>query len=147
MAMPLAMKISFTDPQKGDQLATRLLLLEMICILVHRCFASRHVNHLLPRRLSTDISVGIQADDGWKTVKYEGKFLDHYKLELARRRFPTGKPNPSEPGSHIHHLLIMIAKPAHGRMYQRLGNSMQLNVVNRNAISWLSDWQADAGSI
>ncbi|KAK9818670.1 hypothetical protein WJX74_002471 [Apatococcus lobatus] len=39
-----------------------------------------------------------KADDGWKTVKYGGKFLDHYKLELARRRFPTGKPSPSEPG-------------------------------------------------
>ncbi|DBA71008.1 hypothetical protein WJX79_008093 [Trebouxia sp. C0005] len=28
-----------------------------------------------------------KADDGWKTVKFEGKFLEHYKLELARRRF------------------------------------------------------------
>lgn len=27
-----------------------------------------------------------KADDGWKTVKYNGKFLDNYKLELARRR-------------------------------------------------------------
>ena len=34
----------------------------------------------------------LQADDGWKTVKYEGKFLEHFKLELARRRFPVGKP-------------------------------------------------------
>ncbi|KAK9865967.1 hypothetical protein WJX84_011457 [Apatococcus fuscideae] len=33
-----------------------------------------------------------KADDGWKTVKYEGKFLEHFKLELARRRFPVGKP-------------------------------------------------------
>ena len=37
-----------------------------------------------------------KADDGWKTVKYDGKFLEHYKVELARRRFagtlttPTG---------------------------------------------------------
>ncbi|CAD7695752.1 unnamed protein product [Ostreobium quekettii] len=28
-----------------------------------------------------------KADDGWKTVKYCGKYLDHYKLELARQRF------------------------------------------------------------
>ena len=28
-----------------------------------------------------------KADDGWKTVKYGGKFLEHYKLALARRRF------------------------------------------------------------
>ena len=27
-----------------------------------------------------------KADDGWKTVKYNGRFLDTYKLELAKRR-------------------------------------------------------------
>ena len=27
-----------------------------------------------------------KADDGWKTVKYNGRFLDVYKLELAQRR-------------------------------------------------------------
>ena len=27
-----------------------------------------------------------KADDGWKTVKFQGRFLDHYKMELARRR-------------------------------------------------------------
>ena len=27
-----------------------------------------------------------KADDGWKTVKYNGRFLDVYKLELAKRR-------------------------------------------------------------
>ena len=91
--------------------------------------------------------MGLQADDGWKTVKYEGKFLDHYKLELARRRFPTGKPNLSEPGSHIRNLFVMIAKPAHGHTYQRPKDSVRLTVLNRNAISWVSDWQADAGSI
>ena len=26
-----------------------------------------------------------KADDGWKTIKYEGKFLEHFKLELAQR--------------------------------------------------------------
>jgi hypothetical protein len=26
-----------------------------------------------------------KADDGWKSVKYEGKLLEHYKLELARK--------------------------------------------------------------
>ena len=28
-----------------------------------------------------------KADDGWKTVRFQGKFLDHYKMEYARRRF------------------------------------------------------------
>lgn len=28
-----------------------------------------------------------KADDGWKTVKYNGRFLEQFKLELARRRF------------------------------------------------------------
>ena len=32
-----------------------------------------------------------KADDGWKTVKYGGKFLEHYKVVLARRRFPNGQ--------------------------------------------------------
>jgi len=27
-----------------------------------------------------------KADDGWKTVKYNGRFLEQFKLELARRR-------------------------------------------------------------
>lgn len=27
-----------------------------------------------------------KADDGWKTVKYQGHLLEHYKAELARRR-------------------------------------------------------------
>ena len=27
-----------------------------------------------------------KADDGWKTVKFNGRFLEVYKLELARRR-------------------------------------------------------------
>ena len=27
-----------------------------------------------------------KADDGWKTVKYNGRFLDAYKVELAKRR-------------------------------------------------------------
>ena len=27
-----------------------------------------------------------KADDGWKTVKYNGRFLDAYKFELAQRR-------------------------------------------------------------
>lgn len=27
-----------------------------------------------------------KADDGWKTVKYNGKFLETYKMELAKRR-------------------------------------------------------------
>ena len=26
-----------------------------------------------------------KADDGWKTIKYEGKFLEHFKLALAQR--------------------------------------------------------------
>jgi hypothetical protein len=34
-----------------------------------------------------------KADDGWKTVKYNGKFLEAYKLELARRRFGTREEN------------------------------------------------------
>ncbi len=33
-----------------------------------------------------------KADDGWKTVKYDGKFLEHYKVELARRRFAGAAP-------------------------------------------------------
>ena len=28
-----------------------------------------------------------KADDGWKSVKYNGNFLEHYKLELARKMF------------------------------------------------------------
>ena len=32
------------------------------------------------------VTPGRKADDGWKTVKFQGKFLDHYKMELARRR-------------------------------------------------------------
>ena len=28
-----------------------------------------------------------KADDGWKTVRYQGRFLDHYKMELARKRY------------------------------------------------------------
>ncbi|KAK9805105.1 hypothetical protein WJX73_008354 [Symbiochloris irregularis] len=32
-----------------------------------------------------------KADDGWKTVRYQGRFLDHYKMELARRRFGDGQ--------------------------------------------------------
>ena len=31
-----------------------------------------------------------KADDGWKTVKFGGKFLEAYKIELARRRFGGG---------------------------------------------------------
>jgi hypothetical protein len=31
-----------------------------------------------------------KADDGWKTVKYDGRLLEHYKGELARRRLGDG---------------------------------------------------------
>ena len=31
-----------------------------------------------------------KADDGWKTVKYNGRFLEQFKLELARRRLGMG---------------------------------------------------------
>jgi len=37
-----------------------------------------------------------KADDGWKTVKYDGKFLEHYKVELARRRFAGAGPRPRQ---------------------------------------------------
>lgn len=35
-----------------------------------------------------------KADDGWKTVRFKGKFLDHYKMEYARRRFGARDPLP-----------------------------------------------------
>lgn len=38
-----------------------------------------------------------KADDGWKTVKYGGKFLEHYKVVLARRRFPNGQAGGAHP--------------------------------------------------
>lgn len=31
-----------------------------------------------------------KADDGWKTVKYRGKLLEHYKAELARKKLGLG---------------------------------------------------------
>ncbi|KAK9809210.1 hypothetical protein WJX72_011487 [[Myrmecia] bisecta] len=41
-----------------------------------------------------------KADDGWKTVKFAGKFLEQYKLELARRRYGNGAPGAaSQAGS------------------------------------------------
>ena len=36
-----------------------------------------------------------KADDGWKTVKYNGRFLEQFKLELARRRF-SGTRTPED---------------------------------------------------
>ena len=36
-----------------------------------------------------------KADDGWKTVKYKGRFLEAYKLELARRRVSGERPPPN----------------------------------------------------
>ncbi|GMH32362.1 hypothetical protein BSKO_00196 [Bryopsis sp. KO-2023] len=44
-----------------------------------------------------------KADDGWKTVKFAGSYLDHYKLELAKKRFgnnptpPSGEAKPEIP--------------------------------------------------
>lgn len=33
-----------------------------------------------------------KADDGWKSVRYNGNFLEHYKLELARKMFGLDSP-------------------------------------------------------
>lgn len=32
-----------------------------------------------------------KADDGWKSIKYQGKYLDYYKLQLAKKRSEQNK--------------------------------------------------------
>jgi hypothetical protein len=39
-----------------------------------------------------------KADDGWKTVKYNGRFLEQFKLELARRRLGMGSDDANNSG-------------------------------------------------
>ena len=39
-----------------------------------------------------------KADDGWKSVKYNGNFLEHYKVELARKMFGLDTSGGGEDG-------------------------------------------------
>ena len=41
-----------------------------------------------------------KADDGWKTVKYNGRFLEQFKLELARRRLGMGSDDANSGMTH-----------------------------------------------
>ena len=41
-----------------------------------------------------------KADDGWKTVKYNGRFLEQFKLELARRRLGMGSDDANSGTPH-----------------------------------------------
>ena len=41
-----------------------------------------------------------KADDGWKSVRYEGRLLEEYKLELARRTFGIDSSHAGESSYH-----------------------------------------------
>ena len=59
----------------------------------HLTFESPSAFSIYLKRL---VNPARKADDGWKTVKCNGRFLEQYKLELARRRF--GKPEEDSAG-------------------------------------------------
>ena len=60
----------------------------------HLTFESPSAFSIYLKRL---VNPARKADDGWKTVKCNGRFLEQYKLELARRRF--GKPDDDSAGN------------------------------------------------
>ncbi|CAL8469922.1 g9464 [Coccomyxa elongata] len=60
----------------------------------HLTFESPSAFSIYLKRL---VNPARKADDGWKTVKCNGRFLEQYKLELARRRF--GKPDDDSAGA------------------------------------------------
>jgi len=43
------------------------------------------------------VNPGRKADDGWKTVKFDNRYLEAYKLDLAMRRYPQGAPGAPAP--------------------------------------------------
>lgn len=61
----------------------------------HLTFESPSAFSIYLKRL---VNPARKADDGWKTVKCNGRFLEQYKLELARRRF--GKPDDDSAGNN-----------------------------------------------
>jgi len=62
----------------------------------HLTFESPSAFSIYLKRL---VNPARKADDGWKTVKYNGRFLEQFKLELARRRF--GKPEDDSAGAQL----------------------------------------------
>ena len=71
----------------------------MLCIVqvkgTDMTFESPSAFSIFLKRL---INPARKADDGWKTVKFGGKFLEAYKIELARRRFGGGVHNGCKGG-------------------------------------------------
>ena len=65
-----------------------------LCVTLHCCkivqVAGRNMTFESPSAFSIFlkrlINPARKADDGWKTVKCNGRFLEQVKLELARRR-------------------------------------------------------------
>ncbi len=65
-----------------------------LCVTLHCCkivqVAGRNMTFESPSAFSIFlkrlVNPARKADDGWKTVKYNGRFLEQFKLELARRR-------------------------------------------------------------
>ena len=63
-----------------------------------RISCPRHLPHSVnepyesPSRFSVEIkqitNPTRKADDGWKSIKYQGRFLEHYKHEYLRQKFP-----------------------------------------------------------
>lgn len=61
---------------------------------VNSCYCMQHNGELLTFESPSAFSIFFKrlvnparkADDGWKTVRFRGKFLDHYKMEFARQR-------------------------------------------------------------
>ena len=75
-----------------------------------------------------------KADDGWKTVKYNGRFLEQFKLELARRRLGMGS---DDANSGIIHFPIpltqcfSIQEAIYGKTHAINGRSTQQRHVRR----------------
>eukprot|EP00884_Botryococcus_braunii_P019406 jgi/Botrbrau1/6149/Bobra.331_2s0039.1 len=58
----------------------------IVCVLEGKeaqVFESPSAFSIFVKRL---VNPSRKADDGWKTVKYDGKFLEHYKMLLLKRR-------------------------------------------------------------
>ena len=100
-----------------------------------------------------------KADDGWKTVKYNGRFLEQFKLELARRRLGMGSDDANSGRTHSP-ILSHNAFPTqvaidgntraiHGRSMQQmhLGRCGFLHSCRRSQVKSGDQWKYFAYSV
>ena len=71
-----------------------------------------------------------KADDGWKTVKYNGRFLEQFKLELARRRLGMGSDDANSGITHSTMPLTQCLCYTGGCVWHDTCHPWQVNAAN-----------------